>query len=116
MGLFKRGTRFDTGHTGDDDLLSRISKYSDLDEPRHWVHYLYCQDESAAREAAGEIRAGGWDIQSTEPAAQGPGWVVIAEKHDVVTSATAVRAARAFFESVASRVSGGDYDGWEVSV
>lgn len=117
MAWFKRGkSGFDTGHRGDDELLTQLSKQSNLDDPRHWLHYLYFQDENTAHQATGQIRAGGWDIQTVESAADGPGFVVIAEKHDAVTSPDAVRDARAFFESLASRVNGGEYDGWEASV
>jgi hypothetical protein len=120
MGWFKRNTKrfneFDTGHRGDDELLGHISERSDLNTPRHWIHYLYFSGERTAREAAAEIKAGGWDIQATERAAQGPGWVVIAEKHKAITSPMAVREARAYFEGIASRINGAEYDGWEVSI
>ena len=103
-------------HAGDDRLLAEIQSRSDPLAPRHWVHYLYCADENAARHAATEIAAAGWTLQRVDVAAQGTGWVVIAEKHNVVTSPSAVCAARTFFEGVASRVEGGDYDGWEASL
>jgi len=105
-----------TGHAGDDALLAQIASRSDLSAARHWVHYLYCADEPAAHRAAAEIAAAGWELQRVDAAAKGPGWVVIAERHNAVTSPDAVRAARAFFEAAASRVDGGDYDGWEASL
>lgn len=92
-------------------LLAEIASRSDLETPRHWVHYLYAQDESQARSAAEVISAAGWQIQRVDVAAGGaPGWIVIAEAH-AVTSPAAVREARLFFEGVAATHEGGDYDG-----
>lgn len=119
MNWFKRRHRpdrvFGTGHDGDDELLAQISRLSDLDNPRHWVHYLYCPNRVAAEQAANDARANGWGIQTVEQAARGDDWVVIAEKHDAVTSPTAVQEARAYFETIAARA-GGRYDGWEAEV
>jgi hypothetical protein len=119
MPIFRRrakSTPAVTSHAGDDRLLAEIQSQSNPLAPRHWVHYLYCADEDAARDAATEIAAAGWTLQRVDVAAQRTGWVVIAEKHDVVTSPSAVRAARTFFEGVAARIDGGDYDGWEASL
>ena len=118
MGLFRRhkAASFDTGHAGDDQLLTQLAQMTDLSAPRHWVHYLYFADEAAARGAAEVVSAAGWTLQNVEEsAAGGPEWVVIAERHGAVTSPEAVRDARVFFESVAQRWPGGDYDGWEAS-
>jgi hypothetical protein len=98
-------------------LLAQIAQQSDLATRRHWVHYVYFANESAARAAAAQIIASGWDIQRVDQSADGgPEWVVIAEQHGVVTSPEAVRNARMFFESVAAAHPGGDYDGWEASL
>lgn len=118
MGLFRRKqvVRFDTGHAGDDQLLTQLAKMSDLAAPRHWVHYLYFADEAAARGGAGVVEAAGWLLDTVaETAAGGPEWVVIAERKDAVTSPEAVRDARLFFEAVARQWAGGEYDGWEAS-
>jgi hypothetical protein len=118
VGIFRRrkAVQFNTGHTGDDQLLAQLSHMSDLATPRHWVHYLYFADESAARGAAGVVNAAGWQLKEVaESAAGGPEWVVIAERHRAVTSPEAVREARVFFEAVAQQWSGGEYDGWEAS-
>jgi hypothetical protein len=105
-----------TGHAGDDALLAQIASRSDLETPRHWVHYLYVPDEPRARSAAAVVSAAGWNIQRVEAAAGGgPAWVVIAEAQ-AVTSPAAVREARLFFEGVAATHDGGDYDGWEASL
>ena len=105
-----------TGHAGDDVLLAQIASRSDLEAPRHWVHYLYVKDEPTARSAAEVVAAAGWSIQRVDVSAQGgPEGVVIAEAH-AVTSSEAVREARLFFEGVAATHDGGDYDGWEASL
>jgi hypothetical protein len=104
------------GHAGDDALLSQLASQSDLESPRHWVHYLYFANEPAARSAAEVVAAAGWGIQRLDGAASGgPEWVVIAKAH-AVTSPTAIREARLFFEGVAATHEGGDYDGWEASL
>ena len=118
MGLFRRAKAAvaGTGHDGDDQLLSQLSQMSDLDSPRHWVHYLYFADEGAARGAAQVVAAAGWALQTVDRSASGgPEWVVIAERRNAVTSVQSVKEARTFFESVASQWPGGDYDGWEAS-
>lgn len=118
MALFKRRAPrepIDTGHPGDDALLTEIAKHSDLGRPREWTHYLHCADQGAAIKAAAEIQDGGWELQLVDRSTERPGWVVIAERH-TVTSPAAVREARAFFEQVASHVDGGEYDGWEAGL
>jgi hypothetical protein len=105
-----------SGHPGDDALIAQIAARSVVDEPRHWIHYLYLPDESRARSAAEVIAAAGWSIQRVDVAASGgPEWVVIAET-TAVTSPEAVREARLFFEGVAATHEGGEYDGWEASL
>lgn len=105
-----------TGHAGDDALLGQSAAQSNLDTTRHWIHYLYVQDEAQARSAAQVISAAGWGIQNVDEAAgDAPGWVVIAERQ-AVTSPSAIRDARLFFEGVAATHEGGDYDGWEASL
>lgn len=123
MGLFTRRPKeapemvTSSGNADDDALLQQIAAHSkQRSRPRHWVHYLYCGDEVAARLAAVDIKGAGWAIKRVDEAAKGPGWVVIAERHRAVISASTVRDARAFFETVAARVPGGEYDGWEASI
>jgi hypothetical protein len=105
-----------TGHPLDDRLLAEIAKRSDLENPRHWIHFLYVADEEAARSAAELVESAGWDLQRVDVASDGGGWVVIAERHNAVTSPEAVAEARQFFERIAASTPGGDYDGWEASV
>src|SRR3954447_12684795 len=110
MPLFKKRTSLpSTGHAGDDQLLTILAtQHGPLEKPRHWVHYLYVADEPAACDAEQRIRAAGWDIQRVDAAAQGHGWVVIAERHGVTLSAETVREARNLFEAVAAVAKGGD--------
>ena len=121
MPLFRRAQHHrpeipTTGDAGDDALLAQIAEHSDLDAPRHWVHYVYLPDEPRARSAATVIGAAGWDIQRVDVSAGGgPEWVVIAERQGAVTSPRAVTEARLFFHAVASTHEG-DYDGWEASL
>jgi hypothetical protein len=122
MGIFRRkpaaaSSLAPTGHAGDDELLAQIALHSDLEAARHWVHYVYVAHEEAARLAAEQVSAGGWEIQAVDPsAAGGPEWVVVAEQHGAITTPDAVRTARQFFESVAAAHPGGEYDGWEASL
>jgi hypothetical protein len=122
MRIFRRKTDAapnipSSGHDGDDQLLAQIAQHSNLETGRHWVHYVYFADERAAREAAEQISNGGWLIQRVDSsAAGGPEWVVIAERHNAVTTPESVRAAREFFEAVATAHPGGEYDGWEASL
>lgn len=118
MALFKKRSPSlpSTGHAGDDQLLAILAaQHGPLEKPRHWVHYLYVADEPAARNAEQRIRAAGWEIQRVDAAAEGHGWVVIAERHEATLSAETVREARKLFETVAASAKGGDYDGWEAS-
>ncbi len=124
MALFRRKTYApaapslpSTGHPGDDTLLQQIAKHSDLAAPRHWVHYLYFPNEETARAAAQVVEAAAWSLQEVaESASGGPDWVVIAERHDALTTPSEVHAARVFFEAVASTNGPGEYDGWEASL
>jgi hypothetical protein len=113
MKLFQRHRSVRTGHPADDVLLAQLGARADLGAPRHWMHYLYVADESAARAAADEVLSDGWDLDRVETMPDGRGWVVVAEQHDAVLSAERVAAARRFFEGLADRSLGGDYGGWK---
>lgn len=120
MRLFGRRTQrsntpASTGNADDDAALRAIAAQSSLLTHRHWIQYLYCRDEAAARTAAEEIKAGGWKIRRADKAAKGAGWVVVAERYGAIVSPAAVRDARIFFEGVAARVADGEYDGWDAS-
>ena len=119
MALFRRRNApplESSGDAADDALLQQIAKRSDLTRPRHWLHYVYFAGEDGARAAAGEAKAAGWTLQTVDVAATGDGWVVIAEQHGVVLTPSRVAEARDFFQGLAARHAGGDYDGWEASL
>lgn len=44
------------------------------------------------------------------------GWLITAEQHDVVLSASLIREARGFFTLIVEHLPGGDYDGWRASL
>jgi hypothetical protein len=103
---------FDTGDPDDDEVLRQLALRGPIDAPRHWVHFLPCRDETAARAVAGQVAAAGWTVQV---AGKRRDWHVVAERSGAVVSAEAVRQARLFFERVASGVPGASYDGWHAS-
>lgn len=99
-----------TGNPDDDELLSILARTAGgLDEPRHWVHYLYCRDEHDVSKVADACKAEGWLVRRVDE----PDYGVVAERSDRAVSPSAVLETRLFFEAVASSVPGGDYDGWE---
>lgn len=108
------GPEYQTGDSGDDEVLRQIAAVSPLSSPRHWVHFLPCRDEAAARAAAAELVGAPWTVSVTHRRRRD--WCVTAEQADVVVCASAVRQARTFFEAVADRIPGVSYDGWHASV
>ncbi|MDN5726946.1 MAG: ribonuclease E inhibitor RraB [Propionibacteriales bacterium] len=111
MGLFNRKKKTEdlpsSGHEMDDQVLQQLGQVgADLGQPRLWEHFVYCDDETGARQLAQQAAAAGWTVQ---PVAEGFG--VVASRTELVNPQT-VAAARAFFESLAVSVPGGDYDGW----
>jgi len=114
--LFQRKRTVRTGHSHDDDLLAELRSKTDLRAPRHWMHVLYVNDESTARAAAAEVLSDGWDLDRVEAAPDGRNWMVVAEQHDAVLTPDRVAAARRFFEGLADRCAGGEYDGWKSAV
>ena len=122
MAIFRRkpqptASLVPTGHAGDDELLAQIAQHSDLEAGRHWVHYVYVAHEAAARRAAEQVTAGGWDVQRVDPSADGgSAWVVIAEQRGAVTSPDPGRAPRPLVGSRPASHPGGEYDGWEASL
>ena len=86
---------------------------ADLSLPRHILHFLYFEDEQAARAAGEALSAGGYEFEVNPPDEQVAEWVVRAETTRVIDETT-VPAYRRFFEQVASE-HGGEYDGWEAA-
>jgi hypothetical protein len=128
------GPEYRTGDPDDDEVLRQIAAVSPLSSPRHWIHFLPCRDEAAARAAAAylagehlagaelagaelagaELTSAAWTVSVTHRRRRD--WCVTAEQADVVISAPAVREARTLFEAVAARIPGVSYDGWHASV
>lgn len=84
------------------------------------VHTLFTADEDSARTAAARIEKNGYTFISVESARtagfRGVGrraWVVVAAHRDVAVTPEYLYTTRAFFESLAIRIPGGVYDGWE---
>jgi hypothetical protein len=86
---------------------------ADLTKPRHVLHFLYFGDESAARSAAADVEAAGYDVAVTPPDENVAEWSVRAEAIRCVDYSN-VAAFRAQFERVAA-AHGGEYDGWEAA-
>ena len=116
MGIFRRkptGPALpSSGHEGDDQLLGFLSQTDGgLSATRHWVHYVYCDDESGAATMEATALAGGWDVRRVDPGHHG----IIAERSDLAVNLETTPDVRRFFEGLARSVPGGDYDGWEAS-
>lgn len=86
---------------------------ADLSRPRHILHFIYFEDEEAARAAGQAASAGGYECEVSHPDEQVTEWVVRAETTRVIDETT-VPAFRRWFEQVASE-HGGEYDGWEAA-
>ena len=85
-----------------------------LTNPRLVSHSLYARNEATTTGASAELRSLGYSVDS-RPAAKGSSWLLLAEREEVVDSAS-VEAARQLFERLASSMDGGDYNGWEASI
>lgn len=108
MGLFKRKPKSKTGHPGDDQLLELIATFDGgTSAPREWIHYLYCETNDGAIWLESAATRAGWDVEWVE---SGSG--IVASRTDLAVDAETLRLQREYFESLASQVPGGDYDGW----
>lgn len=85
-----------------------------LTNRRNIRHYLYGPDHPSMAAAEATLQAQGYTLDS-RPAATGGTWLVLAEREEVVDPAT-VASARKLFEELASKIQGGDYDGWEAAI
>lgn len=86
---------------------------SDLAKPHALEFYVYVATENSAKSAAAALARAGFQVQ-VRPAAMGPGWLALASKTLVPTSA-ALAGIRRLLTKVAS-IEGGEYDGWEAQV
>jgi Regulator of ribonuclease activity B len=104
-----------TGDPEDDKVLRMLASGGPLDAPRHWMHFLYCSNEAAARGAARAIEEAGWTTELARDPDGAPVWQILAEQHGVVISAELIRQTRSFFTHAAEILPGGEYDGWAAS-
>jgi regulator of RNase E activity RraB len=120
MGLFRRRSPRPRPSNGlsplDAQLVTQLrTQGTDLDTPRHVLHYSYFADRDTAEQAAAAAGAQGWSTTVGEPLEQFPDqWPMRAERPDVVLSDDVVRASTEFFEGLAA-AHGGEYDGWEAA-
>lgn len=101
-----------TGNPLDDETMKQLALQGvNFDLPRDWVHYVYCETAEDADSIALVAGAAGWTVRR---AATSPG--IVASRDDTPVNGQTVPEVRGFFEGLASRVKGGDYDGWEAAV
>lgn len=86
---------------------------SDLAKPHALEFYVYVPTEDSAKRVAAKLKGEGFQVD-VRPAAMGPGWLALASRTLVPTSA-ALAAIRRLLTKVASK-EGGEYDGWEAQV
>lgn len=80
----------------------------DVSRPLMVQHFTYCDDEGGAAALESMATARGWAVTRVDPAYCG----IVAMRSDQVVTVDVIAQARSFFESIASKVPGGDYDGW----
>ena len=115
MGLVQRIRRRPSAFECDQSTLATlVERGADLDRERLLRHFLFTAADSDAVRVAKELRDQGFDVDIT-PMSRGRGFVVSAEREQVVNSLT-VAAARERFEAVAAGTRRGLYDGWEATV
>lgn len=101
-----------TGNPLDDLTMQQLAIHgADFNVPRDWVHYVYCQTDEGAAELETVASAAGWTVRR---AATGSG--IIANRIDMPVNGHTVPEVRGFFEGLAARVPGGEYDGWEAGL
>ena len=112
--LFGANRRPKTPREADALALRHLqSRGADLVQPRHVVHFLYFDDEHAARMAEEDAAEAGWETELHPPTEAVAVWTVRAHDTRVVNSTT-VEAFRSWFERLTQRYSG-EYDGWEAA-
>lgn len=117
MSWFGRKKKLPPMHPGDKQLLKQLRRMGyDPNKARHWLQYLYFASREDAQAAFEMLSAEGWQLAGEILQMPGELWAVCAERRDRPVNDETVIAARKFFESVAARFAGGDYDGWEAAV
>lgn len=108
----------------DRKLLKSLAAHgSDLTKPAHIIHFLYFNSPDAARAAASELAALGYQNIRARPAPGTSWWrrLLGPRQYSCVAEIRAVPSESDVFEttdqmeSLAARL-GGEYDGWEASV
>ncbi len=104
-------------------LAAMTSTGANLAKPAHTIHFLYFKSMDAAKSAAGELQATGYQNLRVHRAPTKSLWKrwfgpheysCIAETH-AVPSEAGVFATTDRMNALAAKF-GGDYDGWEASV
>jgi regulator of RNase E activity RraB len=109
--------RFDPSDMAEADRLTLealVERGADLANERNVRHYLYGDSLEALRTAASRLEDAGYAVQVGR-AATGPQFLAMAEQRQLLNAETAAQA-RQLFESLASEIPGGDYDGWEAEL
>lgn len=114
LGRFRARRTPATAAEADRRALAQLaSRRADLTRPRHVVHLLAFAGEGAARAAAAEAAAAGYDATVMPPGEGASEWTVRAEAVRVV-DATTIPGFRSWFERLAA-ARGGTYQGWEAA-
>jgi hypothetical protein len=87
---------------------------SNISKPHPIEFYIYVPSKEAAERVAVKVRALGCGIKRMDPAASGPGWLVLATKSMVPVEADLSKL-RKHFDAIA-KAEKGEYDGWETEV
>lgn len=109
-GRSRRGSELDPDRVS---LAKLQAVGANLGKPRHLVHELLFDEETAARSAAGRAERAGWEASVATPTEAGEPWILHAEGTRVVDRTT-VPAFRSLFERVAEEM-GGTYLGWKAA-
>lgn len=100
----------DPKYLGDLSVLAELKKQGiDIAMPRMLEHFLYFDDEAAARKVADELSGLGYSADVSPPT-QVAAWAIVAT-HTVAPMPLEIRRIRAELTSIAEAV-GGEYDGW----
>jgi hypothetical protein len=85
-----------------------------LTNTRHIRHFLYGARQTELEGLSSAVGAAGYTV-TIQKSAMASNWLMLAER-DQVVSLSSVSDARAMFSEMASKIRGGEYDGWEASL
>ena len=109
--------RFDPADMEEADratIAALVDAGADLTNERNVRHYLYGSSRRDIEQAGVRLETLGYTIQ-VAAAAKGPGFVVIAERRQVLSLESATEDRRVF-QGLAAAMPAGDYDGWEAEL